>query len=115
MARSSARSAADRSQAARIAAHCLHAKVDDPVAHTAPARRAFLDRFESEGDPEGTLEPADRARRAGHARKAYFARLALRSAAARRRKAGTRTATPPTAPIIATPEAGVRKRPNVSL
>jgi hypothetical protein len=32
------------------------------------------------------LSPEGRARQAGHARKAYFARLALRSAQARRKK-----------------------------
>jgi hypothetical protein len=50
------------------------------------ARQAFLDRFEREVDPDGTLPPAERARRAEHARKAYFAKLALKSAQARRRR-----------------------------
>lgn len=63
---------------------------EDPVVMTAPARRAFLDRFEREVDPEGVLDPAERARRAGAARKAYFARLALASSKARaaRKKGG---------------------------
>ena len=73
-----------RSQRATIAAHTMWSRCPDPAAHTAPGRRAFLDRFEREVDPDGTLPPADRARRAEHARKAYFARLALRSAQARR-------------------------------
>lgn len=72
-----------RSLRARLAAHCLHATIADPAAHTAPARAAFLDRFEREVDPDGVLPPAERARRAEHARKAYFARLALASAKAR--------------------------------
>ncbi len=75
-----------RSLRARLAAHSLHAQVADPAAHTAPARRAFLDRFEREVDPDGRLSPEERARRAEHARKAYFSRLALASATARRRK-----------------------------
>jgi hypothetical protein len=70
-----------------MAAHALHAQVEDPVAHTAPARRAFLDRFEREVDPEGKLPVAERRRRAEHARKAYFLRLALASARARSRRA----------------------------
>lgn len=74
---------AQRSLRARLAAHTLHAQIVDPAAHTAPARRAFLDRFEREVDPDGTLPPAERARRAEHARKAYFTRLALASARAR--------------------------------
>jgi hypothetical protein len=75
-----------RSLQARMAAHSLHARVADPAAHTAPARRAFLDRFEREVDPDAVLQPEERARRAEHARKAYFLRLALASAAARRRR-----------------------------
>ncbi len=76
---------AERSLRARLAAHSLHARVTDPTAHTAPARRAFLDRFEREVDPNGELSPQERARRAEHARKAYFSRLALKSAQARRK------------------------------
>jgi hypothetical protein len=75
-----------RSLQARMAAHSLHARVADPAALTAPAPRAFLDRFEREVDPDGVLKPEERARRAEHARKAYFLKLALASAAARRRR-----------------------------
>lgn len=74
---------AERSLRARLAAHTLHAQVD-PQEHTAPARRAFLDRFEREVDPDGVLAPDERARRASHARTAYFTKLALKSAQARR-------------------------------
>ena len=57
----------------------------DPTARTAPARAAFLDRFARQVDPDGVLSPADRARRAEHARKAYFLDLAAKSVNARRR------------------------------
>jgi hypothetical protein len=70
---------------ARMAAHALHAKLSDPAAHTAPARTAFLSRFEREVDPEGVLEPEERARRAEHAKKAYFLKLALASREARKK------------------------------
>jgi hypothetical protein len=70
--------------AARIAAHSKWANTD-PTEGTAAVRAAFLDRFEREVDPDGTLPPAERARRAEHARKAYFTRLALASAKARRK------------------------------
>lgn len=70
---------------ARLAAHALHAQVADPAAHTAPARKAFLSRFEREVDPEGVLDPQERARRAEHAKKAYFLRLAMASSKARQR------------------------------
>jgi len=77
---------ADRSLIARPAAHESWARTTDPSAGTEPARRALLDRFEREVDPGGVLPPDERARRAAHARKAYFTRLALRSAQARRTK-----------------------------
>lgn len=74
---------AERTARARLAAHTLHSRVDSRV-HTEPARKAFLARFEAEVDPTGALTPAERARRAEYAKKAYFTRLALRSAQARR-------------------------------
>jgi hypothetical protein len=79
-----------------MAAHLLHAGIPDATAHTAPARAAFLGRFEREVDPDGTLDPGERARRAEHARKAYFLRLALASAHARgaRRAGGGPSPTP---------------------
>ena len=67
-----------------IGAHESWARTTDFPARTAHARAAFLDRFEREVDPDGTLPPAERAIRAEHARKAYFKRLALKSAEARR-------------------------------
>jgi hypothetical protein len=45
-----------------------------------------LARFEAEVDPDGILSPEERRRRAEHARSAYFVRLALASAKARRAK-----------------------------
>jgi hypothetical protein len=74
-----------RALIARLAAHESWARTADPSARTAPGRAAFLDRFEREVDPDGILPPADRERMAAHARKAYFARLALASAKARRK------------------------------
>lgn len=77
-----------RTLRARVAAHSLHAQVKDPTAHTAPARRAFLDRFDRMVDPDGVLPPAERARRAESARKAYFVALALKSSRARSSRSG---------------------------
>lgn len=56
------------------------------TARTAPARRAFEARFEREVDPDGALLPEERARRAAAARRAYFKRLAVKSADARTRR-----------------------------
>src|SRR5215216_2651447 len=68
----------------RIGAHRLHA-THDPRETTAKAREVFLTQFEREVDPDGTLSPEERRRRAEHAKKAHFARLARLSAAARRK------------------------------
>ncbi len=77
-------SPAERSLHSRLAAHTLHSRYDSREL-TEPARRAFLNRFEVEVDHDGLLSQAERKRRAAHARSAYFTRLALRSARARRR------------------------------
>lgn len=71
--------------AASIAANTRWAHEPDRSAATRPARDAFDRRFLDEVDPERTLDPAERERRAGNARKAYFHRLALKSAQARRK------------------------------
>lgn len=76
-----------RSLRARLAAHSSWANTRDPAARTVPARMAALARFERQVDPNGALPEAERLRRAEHARKAYFAALALKSAEARRRAA----------------------------
>lgn len=75
----------ERSLAARISAHESWAHTPDRTARTAPARAALMKRFEREVDPDGTLAPDELARRAEHARKAYFLRLALKSARSRRK------------------------------
>jgi hypothetical protein len=77
-----------RTLRARLAAHTLHATRDSRQL-TAKARATFQSSFEHEVDPEGTLEPEERARRAAQARKAFYTRLALKSAQARRRKAAS--------------------------
>ena len=75
-----------RKQVARLGAHGLHAS-HDAKETTEPARRAFLQRFEDEVDPDRIFPDAERLRRAEHARKLYFGRLALKSAQARRKAA----------------------------
>ena len=70
----------------RIGAYARLAK-HDARELTAPARTAFLSRFEKDVDPDGTLPPEERERRAAFARKAHFARLARLSAIARAGKA----------------------------
>jgi hypothetical protein len=67
----------ERSFRAKIAVHTSWANTADPTARTAPARAALEAKFlaEAGGDPV----------RAGHLRRAHYARMALKSAQARRR------------------------------
>lgn len=69
----------------RLGAYRLHA-THDPQETTAAARAAFRAKFEREvdaADPEGKLDPVERARRVEYARRAHFAWLAYRSAKVR--------------------------------
>lgn len=68
---------------ARIAAHESWARTSDRSKRTQPARRGFLARFEREVDPDGSLTPQERQRRAESAMRAHMQRLALKSAKAR--------------------------------
>lgn len=82
-----ARTPSERALVARLAAHESWAKTPDRTARTQPGRDALRLKFEQQVDPDGTLAPDERARRAEHARKAYFTRLALKSAQSRRKAA----------------------------
>jgi hypothetical protein len=77
---------AERARRARLAVHTSWANTGDRAARTAPTRRAALERFERQVDPDGSLSDAERARRAEQAMRAHMARLALRSAQSRRRR-----------------------------
>ena len=77
----------ERSLAGQIGAAVKWSRVKDYTAATAPARAGFERRFEREVDPDGTLPPAQRQRMAEHARRAYFLRLAAKSAQARKARA----------------------------
>lgn len=68
---------------ASVAANTRWAHEPDRTAATEAARRAFLDRFEREVDPDGVLPPDERAKRAANAKRAHFQRLAIKSAQAR--------------------------------
>jgi hypothetical protein len=79
----------ERSIRAQIAAHESWAHTEDRSARTANARKAMLDKFERQVDPNNELAPSERAKRAEHLRKAHFKRLALKSARSRRRGGDT--------------------------
>ena len=74
-----------RSQIARLGAHAMHAQYD-ARSTTKKARETFLKKFEDGVDPGRDLDPQERRIRAGHARKAYFLSLSLKSAKSRREK-----------------------------
>jgi hypothetical protein len=71
---------AERSLRGKIAVETSWANTENRSARTANARRAFDAKFleQAGGDPQ----------RAEHLRKAHYARLALKSAQARRRRGG---------------------------
>lgn len=62
-------------------------KVEDRTAATKPGRDGLLRKFEREVDPDGTMDPGERAKRVENARKAFYAEMSRRSIAARRAKA----------------------------
>ncbi len=73
----------ERRLQARLAAHARWAQTGDRAAQTARARAGFMARFEREVDPDNSLAPDERARRAENAMRAHMLRLRL----ARSRKA----------------------------
>jgi len=83
---SSGMSPSQRTLRARLAAYSMHARHDGREI-TANARKAFVERFERDVDPDGVLPIAERQRRAEHAMRAHMTRLALRSAQARSQRA----------------------------
>lgn len=70
----------------RIGAYARWAATDDRTTATAPARSAFLRRFEAEVDPDGLLEANERQIRADFAMRRYMADLSRRRVATRRRR-----------------------------
>lgn len=70
-------SPSQRTQRARIAATVRWSK-SDAVEGTEAARSAFLQRFVTQVDPHGRLDPVERTRRAEAAKRAYFQQMAFR-------------------------------------
>jgi hypothetical protein len=76
----------ERSLQGRLAVETSWSRTRDPSARTAPAREAFMRQFDDQVDPDRKLAAGERAIRAEHARRAHFARMALRSAQVKRAK-----------------------------
>jgi hypothetical protein len=79
----------ERKQRARIAGHESWARTKDRTKRTQPGRDANRAKYEAIVDPNGELDPAERAKRAENAFKADMARLAFQSAKARRKRAAS--------------------------
>jgi hypothetical protein len=72
----------------QIGAFALHAAGGT---NTAPARAAFMRKFDDQVDPDRVLPEGERSRRADLAKRQYYTAMALRSSIARGRKARTST------------------------
>lgn len=79
-------SKAERSMQASAAASTRWSRVSNRADELEPARRGLLDRFERQVDPNGEFTPEVRARMAASARNAFYKSLAVKSAAARRKR-----------------------------
>jgi len=84
-------SAKERSLRAQIAGLICAAK-HSPSEMTAPMRAAAFARFEREADPDGTLTPEERDRRARLLQRAHLLRIGIKARKARARKARARAA-----------------------
>jgi hypothetical protein len=93
---------------AQVAANARWANCTDRTAATAAARQAAENRWDRLVDPDGTLDPVERAKRAQSARKAEMARLNLRRRMARPKGERAADSTPTTREELSSPvtEAG---------
>ena len=74
----------NRSTIGKIGAAALHAQ---GKTNTVPATKAAMSRFEKQVDPDGTLSPEERAKRAAQAKHLHYMQLGYKSGIARRKKA----------------------------
>jgi hypothetical protein len=86
-------------------------QAESPAAMTAPARAAFLARFERQVDPDGVLAPDVRAARVKAAMSEQMARVSLaRTRAAGRRRAAPAASKPASSPPAA-PTSPMEEKP----
>jgi hypothetical protein len=72
--------------ASQIATAERWGRTADRSAATKPARDGLRAKFEREADPDGVLDPAERARRADHLQRAHMLRMSLAAKRARSRR-----------------------------
>lgn len=68
-------------------AHAAHAKYGSHHMTSAARHAANVTRFEALVDPDGKLDPVERAKRADHARQAHMKMLAAKAVESRKAKA----------------------------
>jgi hypothetical protein len=81
------RQLSDAAMRGRIGAYTKWARTEDRRVATAPARAAYMHRFELQVDPEGHLNSEERAKRAHYAMRAHMADLNRRRTLSRRKQA----------------------------
>jgi hypothetical protein len=70
---------AERTERARTAANARWKNELDRLKATEPGRRAIMERFEKEVDPDNLLSPAERRKRAENARREHLSRIRLKA------------------------------------
>lgn len=75
-----------RSMRSRLGAHAKWAQTEDRTAATEKLRRGFIEKLEREVDPDGSMDPAKRARLVENKRKEHYARMSLASSRARAKR-----------------------------
>jgi hypothetical protein len=78
---------AERRLRSQIGAHTSWANTENRSERTRPAREGLEDKFVREADPDNKLTPPERAKAAKNLRSAHYARMSLKSAQVRRRRA----------------------------
>lgn len=78
-----ARDQFDRILIARIASAERWGRTPDRTIATEPARAGLRAKFEREADPDGSLPPAEVARRADHLQRAHMLRMSRKASEAR--------------------------------
>ena len=78
---------------------------NDAETMTGAAHRGFRAKFEALVDPDGRLDPRERATRADRARRAHMLTLAAKSVAARKKKAGPDRYSGPATPEVSNADA----------
>src|SRR6478735_5817258 len=81
---------AEMARRGSIGGHVHWSQCPDRTARTAKARAASIKRFERIVDPDGVLDPVERAKRANNARQAHMKQMARKSVKVRKQQKAQR-------------------------